>query len=396
MKKVLHVLFVTLFFLQANILSQSPAVQQIINSVKQDSIIHFVKELSGAVSTVINGTSQKILSRNKNQPGNALAETYIKQKLQSYGLNTTIQSFSTTGKNVIATQTGTEFPNKKYIVCAHFDDMPTGTIAPGADDNASGTAAVIEAARIFSQYTFPFTIVYALWDEEEQGLVGSEYYATQAANAGDSILGVINLDMIAWDSNSDGNADLHTSSIANTNSLKDKMLEVNLVYGINLALDVVPAQPYSDHQSFLDHGYSAILLIEDDNDFHQYYHTVKDSIQYFNQPYFTKMSKLALGTLASFALNLNIDITHTPIASVTTPQTINANCFISTGLQIGSGALAPRLYYRTKQGGGSFGQFNAVVGTPTESGSYNFTIPATPLGTAVQYYIAAQDANSSW
>ena len=145
---------------------------------------------------------------------------------------------------------------------------PAGTTAPGADDNGSGTAAVIEAARIFSQYSFPFTIVYALWDEEEQGLVGSSYYASQAANAGDSILGVINLDMIAYDGNNDGNADVHTSSIANTNSIKDKMLEVNLDYGINLDLDVVPAQPYSDHQSFLNNGYGAILLIEDDNDFH--------------------------------------------------------------------------------------------------------------------------------
>ena len=94
----------------------------------------------------------------------------------------------------------------------------TGTTAPGADDNASGTAAVIEAARIFSQYDFPFTIIYALWDEEEQGLIGSEYYATQAANAGDSILGVINLDMIGYDGNGDGNADVHNSSVANTSS----------------------------------------------------------------------------------------------------------------------------------------------------------------------------------
>ena len=186
------------------------------------------------VPTVINGTLQTILSRNKSQPGNALAETYIKQKLQSYGLNTTIQSFSTTGKNVIATQLGTEFPNKKYMMCAHFDDMPSGTIAPGADDNASGTAAVIEAARIFSQYTFPFTIVYALWDEEEQGLVGSAYYATQAANAGDSILGVINLDMIAYDSNNDGVCNVHNRAVGSSVQLYNKMVEVNSQYSIKL------------------------------------------------------------------------------------------------------------------------------------------------------------------
>ena len=396
MNKFLRVLLVTFFLLQANLLSQSPVVQQIMNSVKQDSIIHFVKELSGAVPTVINGTAQTILSRNKNQPGNALAETYIKQKLESYGLSTTIQSFSTTGKNVIATQTGTEFPNKKYMICAHFDDMPSGTIAPGADDNASGTAAVIEAARIFSQYTFPFTIVYALWDEEEQGLVGSAYYATQAANAGDSILGVINLDMIAYDSNNDGVCNIHNRAVGSSIQLYQKMVEVNTQYGINLSIvSYNPGITASDHASFWNKGYGAILLIEDDNDFHQYYHTVNDLLQYFNQPYFTKMSKLALGTLASFALNLNLELTHTPIASITTPQVINTSCFVLSGLQIGAGSLAPRLYYRTKQGGGTFGQFTSIIGTPTESGSYNFAIPTLPLGTIVQYYIAAQDANSS-
>ena len=384
-----------IFILPSNLFPQSPVVQQIINSVNQDSLIFFVRELSGNIPTIINGTSQTIVSRHKLQPGNALAETYIKQKLQSYGLTTTIQTFSTTGKNVYGVQTGTEFPNKKYIICAHFDDMPTGTTAPGADDNGSGTAAVIEAARIFSQYSFPFTIVYALWDEEEQGLVGSEYYATQAANAGDSILGVINMDMIAYDGNGDGNADVHTSSIANTTSLKDKMLEVNLVYGINLDLDVVPAQPYSDHQSFLDHGYGAILLIEDDNDFHPQYHTVNDNLSYYNQPYFVKMSKLSFGTLATFALNLNLDIIHTQIASMTTSQLITTTAFVSSGLQIGAGALAPRLYYRTKQSGGTFGSFISVTGSTTESGNYTFNIPALPLGTVCQYYIAAQDANSS-
>jgi acetylornithine deacetylase/succinyl-diaminopimelate desuccinylase-like protein len=168
-------LFISIILLSSNIFSQSPIILQIINAAKQDSLIYFVRELSGNVPTIINGTVQTIISRNKLQPGNSLAETYIRQKLQSYGLTTTIQSFSTTGKNVYAVQPGIEFPNQKYIICAHYDDMPTGTTAPGADDNASGTAAVIEAARIFSQYDFPFTIIYALWDEEEQGLIGSEY-----------------------------------------------------------------------------------------------------------------------------------------------------------------------------------------------------------------------------
>ncbi|MDZ7624259.1 MAG: M28 family peptidase [Ignavibacteriaceae bacterium] len=231
--------------------------------------------------------------------------------------------------------------------------------------------------------------------KKNKDLIGSEYYATQAQSAGDSILGVINMDMIGYDGNGDGNADVHNSAVANTSSLKDKMLEVNLLYGINLDLDVVPASPYSDHQSFLDHGYGAILLIEDDNDFHPYYHTVNDLIQYINQPYFFKMAKLCFATLASFALNLNMNIIHTPISSTSQSGPITTTAFISTGLDIGTGNLSPRLYYRTRTGGGTFGLFNAITGEPTESGNYIFTIPSLSLGTVVQYYLAAQDANSS-
>ena len=117
-------LFISIILLSSNIFSQSPIIQQILNAAKQDSLVNFVRELSGNVPTIINGTSQTIISRHKLQPGNALAETYIKQKLQSYGMTTSIQSFSTTGKNVLGVQTGTEFPNQKYIICAHYDDMP--------------------------------------------------------------------------------------------------------------------------------------------------------------------------------------------------------------------------------------------------------------------------------
>ena len=360
-------------------------------------MVYFVRELSGDVQTVVNGTPVTILSRNKYQPGNETAKDYIKQKLDSYGLTTTIQSFSSSGKNVIGSQPGTEFPNQKFMICAHYDDMPSGTLAPGADDNASGTAAVIEAARILSAHSFPFTILYALWDEEEQGLVGSDYYATQAANAGDSILGVINLDMVAWDSNNDGICNIHTADVGITFEIYDKMVEMNSLYNIGLTIvEVYPEQPYSDHHSFITNGYAAVLLIEDDNDFHQYYHTVNDKIQYYNQPYFFKNTKLAIAALATFALNLDLNIIHTPIASTTISNDINTSMQVVSGLDISTtGIGAPRLYYRVDTGSG-FGDFVEVVGTPAgESVTINFTIPAPPLGSKVQYYLAAQDENSS-
>uniref|UniRef100_A0A7V2ZME3 M28 family peptidase n=1 Tax=Ignavibacterium album TaxID=591197 RepID=A0A7V2ZME3_9BACT len=396
MKKHLQTLHVLLFFLFSfSSFAQNPTVQQIINSVRQDSLVYFVRELSGNVPTVVNGQTVTIVSRNKNNSANELAKDYIKQKLQSYGITTTIQNFSSTGNNVLGTQPGTQFPNQKFIICAHYDDMPSGSIAPGADDNASGTAAVIEAARILSQYSFPFTIVYALWDEEEQGLVGSNYYATQARNVNDSIVGVVNLDMIAYDSNNDGIVNIHNRSVANSVELYQKMVEVNSQYGINLGIvSYNPGSTYSDHASFWTKNYGAILLIEDDNDFNAYYHTTSDLVQYFNQPYFTKSAKLAIGTFATLALNLNLQIAHTPITSMTQSQPIATTAQITTGLVVGTGISAPRLYYRTSTGSG-FGPFNEIVGTNSGGSNYTFNIPAIPLGSIVQYYIAAQDANST-
>jgi len=151
MKKIILVLML-LFCTQSSLWPQSSTIQTIINNTNIDSLIYFVEELSGEVSTIIGGSPYTIVSRHKNNASNNKAADYIKQKLQGYGLPTYDQNFSSTGRNVYGVQLGTVYPNKKYIICAHYDDMPSGATAPGADDNASGTAGVIEAARIFSQY----------------------------------------------------------------------------------------------------------------------------------------------------------------------------------------------------------------------------------------------------
>ena len=153
MRKLLQSVILILA-LQGISFSQIPVIQTIINQTNTDSLTHFVRELSGDVQTIINGSPYTIVSRKYNHAGNDMAAIYIKQKLMSYGLPTYDQYFGTGGgRNVYAIQVGTQYPNKKYIICAHYDDFTySGTVVPGADDNASGTAAVIEAARIFKNY----------------------------------------------------------------------------------------------------------------------------------------------------------------------------------------------------------------------------------------------------
>jgi hypothetical protein len=303
MNKLLKVLFTLLIF-QFSSLPQSQVIQTIIDQTNIDSLTFFVEELSGEVQTIIGGQPYTIVSRRYNHAGNDMAANYIKEKLQGYGLPTYDQYFgSGGGRNVYAVQLGTTYPNKKYIICAHYDDFTySGTIVPGADDNASGTAAVLEAARIFRNYESKYTLVYALWDEEERGLYGSAYYAQQAALAGDSIMGVINMDMTAYDSNNDNIAEIHTRPIANSIALKDEMLTINSLYNIGLTLQTInPGATYSDHASFWNNNFGAILLIEYDYDFNPYYHSSSDLIQYFNMPYYLKMSQVSLGVTATLA-----------------------------------------------------------------------------------------------
>jgi len=395
MKKYIRSLLILMLIIPGNSYSQHPVVQSIINQVNIDSLLFFVEELSGEVQTIIGGTPYTILSRYWDQPGNDKAADYIEQKLTSYGLPVINQQYSATGRNVYAVQTGTEFPNQSYIICAHYDDMPPGPIAPGADDNASGTAAVLEAARIFSQYSSPYTVIYALWDEEEIGLFGSDSFATQAANQGDSIIGVYNFDMLAWDSDNDNIADIYSSSVGNSLELSDKMLQINSDYNIGLNLEVDSSgYLYSDHSSFWAKGYSAILLIEDLDDFNPYWHTPDDRVVHFNLPYFHKMARLGIGTLATLALFLDIKFLHTPIASSNSTDDIETTAKIVTGLDIGTGQNGPRLYYRINSGSG-WSAFYELVGSLIGNKNYSFTIPGQELNTIVEYYLAAQDEDSS-
>lgn len=299
-----YLLFVLLLLLGLNTYAQENGyVTQIISDVKIDSLMKTVKELSGNVPVMVGGTQYTIVSRYKNSATNNVAANYIKQRLQNYGLTVYDQNFSSTGRNVYAVKQGQVYPDKKYIICAHYDDMPSGSTAPGADDNASGVAAVIEAARLLKEFNTEYTVVFALFDEEEQGLIGSDYFANQAYSNNEQILGVFNADMIAYDGNGDGRTNIHTKSVGNSVALANTMVSINTNYSIGLLTPIYnPGDPYSDHASFWYKGYSAILLIEDDrgNDFHPYYHTVNDRIDYFNLTFFEKCSKLMVGTLTNY------------------------------------------------------------------------------------------------
>ncbi len=288
-------LFVVFLLPLNQVLGQS--VQDLINEVSQAGIMQMVSNLSGEDTVKVSGRNT-IIKHRVSSRGNDLAADYLKEQLNTYGLSVADIHYRTGGRNIVATQTGTVNPDKIYIVCAHYDTVTDY----GADDNASGTTAVLESARILSNYNFENTIIYALWDEEEIGLVGAKDYANKAAENGDDILGVLNMDMMAYDGDSDKLFDIDVQNIANSYQIRDDLIEIVSTYGLDLVPNVVdPGTTASDHAAFWSNGYSALLLGEawSVNDVTPGYHNINDRVDLLNEDYFYNMVKLCVGYIAT-------------------------------------------------------------------------------------------------
>jgi hypothetical protein len=294
-------------------------VQSLVIQTNLDTLTHYLRILTGERWAIINGQSAKITSRYAGHAHNDLAADYLFETLQKTALPTYNQNYSATGRNVYAIQTGNTFPDQQIIVCAHYDDLPAVGLAPGADDNGSGSVTVLESARILSQIQTPYTIIYALWDEEESGRVGSTHYAQQAAQAGEDIIAVVNLDMIGYDSDNDGLMDIYTGPVANSVQLANLVDDLQNIYNLGLSPVIYnPGTPFSDHRSFWDQGYTSVGFSEAfyyGIDLNPYYHTSEDRIIHFNMDYFFAMAKLTVASVAHLAhYNMVLNIAPGQIA----------------------------------------------------------------------------------
>ncbi len=297
--------------------SHAQSVEDLMNQISNANLQTGVAQLSGEQAAMINGTMQTITSRVYNN--NDLAADYIKERLEALpNLTVELQNFNTSGKNVIATQVGRTNPDNIYIVCAHYDSVTTFC----ADDNATGVSAVLEVARVLSNQCMDNTIVYALWDEEEIGLLGANFYAQQAAdetngNTRDNILGVINMDMIGYDGDAPGTAgdndfDIDVRNIANSITIKDDLITILNSYTFDLNEIVVdPGTTASDHSRFWNQGYSAVLIGEswETNDQTPDYHTSDDRVEDIDFQYMTELTKLVAAYMATKAGLLAVDNT---------------------------------------------------------------------------------------
>ncbi len=206
--------------------------------------------------------------------------------------------------NVEAEYPGVDMADEIYIICGHHDDISEDPLfnAPGADDNASGAACVLEAARIVTNYQFHRTIKFVTFSGEEQGLLGSQAYAFEADSLGHNIVGVLNLDMIGY--LDDSNHDLEVYCDGFSQWMADTILLFSSAYvpGLVPYKEVDPGMVYSDHASFWDFGYSAVLHIERPFvQWNPYYHSTGDTVGTLDMPYVTEMVKLGVASIAELA-----------------------------------------------------------------------------------------------
>jgi hypothetical protein len=140
-------------------------------------------------------------SKHISRPGNKLAAEYLHKTYASFGYAPEFQTFERQnalgGKtsNVIATLKGTVNPELIYVVSSHYDSVAIG---PGADDDSSGTAALLETARILAKRPQPATIIFASFTGEEAGLLGSREFVRRAVADKLRIVGALNNDMVGW------------------------------------------------------------------------------------------------------------------------------------------------------------------------------------------------------
>jgi hypothetical protein len=284
-----------------------PVVEGMLSAVQLETIRQYTGDLTGEWPAMIRGTPYTIATRNsKSGIPVRQATYYVGDHLTARGLAVEYQEWNfDRPPNVIGQLTGQTRPGDIYMITAHLDNMPDGLLAPGADDNASGSVAVLVAADTLSHYRWDCTLRFALWTGEEQGLLGSNAYAERAAARGEKILGVLNLDMIAWNTpGSPPDIDLHATALRPaTVELANQFASVVGAYGMDLLPEVrTDGTGASDHASFWDSGYTAILGIEDFypnyHDFSPYYHQTSDLLATLDMTYFTEYVKAAVASLA--------------------------------------------------------------------------------------------------
>jgi photosystem II stability/assembly factor-like uncharacterized protein len=212
-------------------------------------------------------------------------------------------------RNIVLTIPGATSPQQECVMVAHYDSYSGNpmVLAPGADDNGSGSSAVLEAARIMPAYAFQKTVKLVLVSGEELGMYGSTAFVEHALAEGRDIVGAVNGDMIGYPSAAD-TARLVALSYLTRNQLLDSLVVYNLRYNIGLTLVTgADSTCASDYGPFAIAGLDAVDLAEATaNDVwggsNPYYHKTTDTWEKVHPGLIARGAQLMLSTIAELAV----------------------------------------------------------------------------------------------
>ncbi|MDA0745080.1 MAG: M20/M25/M40 family metallo-hydrolase [bacterium] len=213
--------------------------------------------------------------------------------------------------NVVAVKPGTLYPHRKIVLGAHYDTISIDRtqegqdVAPGADDNASGVAALLELARLLRNAELEVTVEFVFFGAEELGLIGSEHYASQARIKGDEILAMLQLDAIGTRSTQFSDVfSIDTTHLYR--KLGEVVAQAAAEYTTVRASDGAGGHVSisstgcgcSDHQSFLNRGYPALGIFQYDGNPATHLNTSADTLEQVDLSLVTEIGKAVLASVA--------------------------------------------------------------------------------------------------
>jgi len=279
------------------------AIRNIVNEVNADSVKSVIQSLQNFGTRFLSNSNRRQIYkwiRNK-----FLSYGYTDVTIDSFYCNTTWNQLGITMQyNVIAKLPGTVYPNQYYITGGHYDSYSNGSVytAPGADDNASGTAAVLEAARVIKKrnYQPASSLLFIAFAAEElmmYGDSGSEHYAYEARQSNMNIKLMVNNDMISNSPVDPKYSQVKINSYSGFASqaalAADMTRKYSLVAPVGGALNQA-----ADGYSFYNQNYPTVYFEE--YNFSPFYHSSSDMIGNYNMPYCAEVIKASCATLLSY------------------------------------------------------------------------------------------------
>jgi len=242
--------------------------------------------------------------------------SYITNELRKFGWQPQLEKFPQ-GVNIFTQRPGTNKTAGAILIAAHYDTVPA---SPGADDNTTGIAVILEIARLFNSASTPKTLQLAFFDQEETGLLGSKAFVSQPTHL-KNLQGAIIIDMVGYACYTSGCqkyptglpvtppsdkgdflavvGDLETLPLLNTFSNSSENLPKILKLPIPFKGLLTPDTLRSDHAPFWYQGVGAVLVTDTANLRNPHYHQPSDIPENIHREFFTGAAQIIINATSS-------------------------------------------------------------------------------------------------